>query len=185
MYTVGQLAKRFRLSRSTLLYYDSIGLLPCTARTAANYRFYSDADCERLALICRYREAGLALDSIRELLVGAQSRTAALLAARLNELSGEIGRLREQQKKLVLLLLNYQTEERKTVVGRADWQKIFRAAGFSDYDQWQWHRDFELAAPEQHRQFLTVMGLPAARIAAVREWARGDFTPSPPTITGY
>ena len=28
MYTIGQLAKRFKLSRSTLLYYDAIGSYP-------------------------------------------------------------------------------------------------------------------------------------------------------------
>ncbi|HWQ62702.1 MAG TPA: MerR family transcriptional regulator, partial [Negativicutes bacterium] len=150
MYTVGQLAKSFRLSRAALLYYDSIGLLPCARRTAAGYRLYSDEDYQRLALICRYREAGLALDAIRELLAGAQSRTASLLTARLNELSGEIARLREQQKGLVRLLLNHQAQERKAVVATEDWQAIFRDAGFSDRDQWQWHRDFDAADPERH-----------------------------------
>ena len=36
MLTVSQLASR--LSRSTLLYYESIGLLKPTARCSANYR---------------------------------------------------------------------------------------------------------------------------------------------------
>lgn len=182
MYTVGQLARHFRLSRTTLLYYDSIGLLPCARRTPAGYRLYSGADRERLGQICRYREAGLTLDAIRELLAGAPSGTAALLTARLNELSGEIARLREQQKGLVRLLLNHQAQQRQAVVPTEDWQAIFRDAGFSERDQWQWHRDFEAADPERHRRFLEERGAPADKIAAIVAWARRDFAPSPLAI---
>jgi len=39
-YPDSQLAGRFGLSRSTLLYYDSIGLLSPSERTASNYRLY-------------------------------------------------------------------------------------------------------------------------------------------------
>ena len=65
MLTVGHLARRFELSRSTLLYYDSIGLLKPSGRSKSRYRLYSEDDCRRLQAICRYREAGLALDEIR------------------------------------------------------------------------------------------------------------------------
>jgi DNA-binding transcriptional MerR regulator len=177
MYTVGQLAKAFGLSRTTLLYYDAIGLLPCSARTAANYRRYSAADRGRLGQICRYREAGLSLGAIGELLAGPQSRVASLLTARLDEIGGEIGRLREQQKGLVRLLLNHQVKANKAFVAHADWPEIFRSAGFGDRDQWQWHRDFDAADPDRHRQFLAAMGAPADRIAAIVAWARADFTP--------
>ena len=51
MYTVGQLAKLFGLSRSTLLYYDEIGLLSPSARSASNYRLYSEADIRRVRII--------------------------------------------------------------------------------------------------------------------------------------
>ena len=48
MLTISQLARRFGLSRSTLLYYDSIGLLSPSARSDANYRLYSRNDIERM-----------------------------------------------------------------------------------------------------------------------------------------
>ncbi len=38
MLTVGKLAEDFGLSRSTLLYYDRIGLLQPAARTEKGYR---------------------------------------------------------------------------------------------------------------------------------------------------
>ena len=43
MYTVGQIAKKFKISRSTLLYYDSIDLLKPKGRSDSNYRLYADA----------------------------------------------------------------------------------------------------------------------------------------------
>jgi hypothetical protein len=53
-----------------------------------------------------------------------------LLETRVHELSGEIGKLREQQKWIVRLLLNYQVQECKPVDNNA-WQDIFNAAGFN------------------------------------------------------
>ncbi len=37
MHTIGQIGKRFGLPRSTLLYYDAIGLLSPSRRSDANY----------------------------------------------------------------------------------------------------------------------------------------------------
>ena len=42
--TVGRLARRFGLARSTLLYYDRIGVLRPSARSAAGYRLYDAGD---------------------------------------------------------------------------------------------------------------------------------------------
>ncbi|MCP3961623.1 MAG: MerR family transcriptional regulator, partial [bacterium] len=64
MLTISQVAARFGLSRSTLLYYDSIGLLSPSLRSRANYRLYSPADVERMELIDLYRQAGLALKDV-------------------------------------------------------------------------------------------------------------------------
>ncbi|MFC1747364.1 MerR family DNA-binding transcriptional regulator [Pseudomonadota bacterium] len=38
MHTIGEVSKRFSISRSTLLYYDAIGLLSPSGRSNANYR---------------------------------------------------------------------------------------------------------------------------------------------------
>ena len=45
MLTIGKLARKFDLSRSTLLYYDRIGLLKPSGRTRANYRVYTPRNC--------------------------------------------------------------------------------------------------------------------------------------------
>lgn len=61
MYTVGYLVKHFALSRSTLLYYNKIGLLIPSGRSAANYRLYTEADVKKMRQITLFKEAGLAL----------------------------------------------------------------------------------------------------------------------------
>lgn len=98
MYTTGKLAKRFGLSRSTLLYYDSIGLLKATDRTASNYRRYSDNDLKRLEHICLYRQAGVSLEDIKRILDGSDSAVATVLERHLTELNQQIKELRDQQQ---------------------------------------------------------------------------------------
>ena len=90
MTTVGRLARSFGLSRSTLLYYDSIGLLEPSGRSAKGYRLYTEEDAQRLEQICRYRKTGVSLQEIKHLLEAPGSRLAEILERRLDDLNGEI-----------------------------------------------------------------------------------------------
>ena len=65
MLTVTQLARRCGVSRTTLLYYESIRLIPPPPRSGSNYRYYNEADVQRLLQIRSYRDAGLTIDDIR------------------------------------------------------------------------------------------------------------------------
>ena len=79
MYTIGQLAKRFGLSRSTLLYYDAIGLLPASTRSASGYRLYTEQAVQRMTHIQTFRDAGLPLETIRTLLASGTDAPTAVL----------------------------------------------------------------------------------------------------------
>jgi DNA-binding transcriptional MerR regulator len=68
MLTVTKLARRCGVSRTALLYYESIGLMPPPLRSGGNYRCYSERDAEQLSAIRAYRNAGLTLDDIRQIL---------------------------------------------------------------------------------------------------------------------
>ena len=83
MYSIGTLVKQFGLSRSALLYYDKIGLLRPSSRTAANYRVYTDDDVARMGQIELYKQAGLPLESIRDLLDEPNNQLSDLLEQRL------------------------------------------------------------------------------------------------------
>ncbi len=91
MYSISRLAGQFNLSRSTLLYYAKIGLLKASGRSPSKYRIYSEADRMRLEQICMYRQMGISLSEIKEILDSKQENTATeILKFRLKEI--KIGR---------------------------------------------------------------------------------------------
>jgi DNA-binding transcriptional MerR regulator len=67
VYKIKDVAVRSGFSPATLRYYEDIGLLPVTERTAAGYRLYDDATVERLGFIARAKQLGCSLDEIAEL----------------------------------------------------------------------------------------------------------------------
>jgi DNA-binding transcriptional MerR regulator len=170
--TVTKLARSCGLSRTTVLYYEGIGLLRRPKRTAGNYRAYGDQDLERLRQVCVYRAAGLKLDDIRTILDRPQTDASALLRRRLAELSVEIERLRQHQRAIGQLLKASGTSWRTTMISKEKWTTIMRKAGFTDDDMRRWHAEFETSAPEEHQEFLEFLGIPKKEIATIRDWSR-------------
>jgi len=178
--SVSRFGRQFGLSRSALLYYDRIGLLSPSERSRAGYRVYSDRDTRRLEAICRYREIGLSLGQIRELLDGATGRTAEILEARLDQLNAEIGRLREQQRIIVRLLANPKKLRRACAIDKDSWVAILRGAGLDDAAMRRWHVEFERMAPRAHQDFLESLGLPPNEVRRIRRWSRTTEENPPP-----
>lgn len=173
METVGRLARRFGLSRSTLLYYDRIGLLSPSARSAADYRLYAEEDVVRLEKILLYREVGLPLEAIGALLdsSGAGSVGEAL-ERRLEAIQAEVGSLRRQQEVILRLLQGGETVRRARTLDKAAWVALLRATGLDDEDMWRWHAEFERMAPEAHREFLESLGIDEEEIETIRTRSR-------------
>jgi DNA-binding transcriptional MerR regulator len=172
MVTVGNLARRYGLARSTLLYYDAIGLLRPASRSAAGYRRYSPEEEHRLELICRYRRAGLSLAAIAEILDGPPTRLAEVLEQRLAELDDEIGERHEQQRLIAALLRRPALLARTRVIDKATWTGLLAASGMDEADMDRWHAAFETGAPEKHQRFLELLGLPPDEITTIRTWSR-------------
>lgn len=171
MWTVTQLARACGLSRSTVLYYESIGLLGRPKRTAANYRRYSADDAARLREICMYRDAGLKLSDIGAVLKRREGEARAVLRRRLGELDREIARLRSHQLS-ILKLLQVKPQGRFDMVSKEKFVAVMRAAGFTDQDMHRWHAEFERLAPAEHQEFLEFLGIGADEIAGIRQWSR-------------
>ena len=49
------------------------------------------------------------------------------------------------------------------------WVEIMRAAGLSDDDMHNWHRQFERLEPAAHQEFLESLDIDAEEIKAIRE----------------
>lgn len=66
--SIGDLARATGTKVQTIRYYEQIGLLPESARTAGGQRRYTPAHRDRLAFIRHGRDLGFSLDQLRELL---------------------------------------------------------------------------------------------------------------------
>src|SRR5690349_2766352 len=122
--TVTHLARACGLSRSTVLYYESMGLLKASRRSAGNYRVYGEKELLRLRQVCVYRDAGLKLSDIRSLLEEPASDAAAVLERRLVEIEGEIQELRSHQHAIARLLKDTGRLRRMAMVTKQKWVEI-------------------------------------------------------------
>ncbi len=172
MLTVSKLAQRCGLSRSTILYYERIGLLTPASRTEANYRRYGEKDLRRLEQICVYRNAGLKLGDIVTLLDRPENDAASVLKRRLLELDKEIETLRGHQQAIIKLLRNRNSLRRTRAMTKEKWVSIMKASGFTEADMNRWHVEFERSAPDDHQQFLEFLHIPQGEISLIRESSR-------------
>ena len=173
MYTVTQLARLCGLSRTALLYYESIGLLPPAVRTAGNYRCYGQADLDRLRQICAYRDAGLKLSDIHALLSRSGGDAFKILQHRLLEIDAEVAALRAHQQ-AILKLLEHKALRKDKMITKEKWVSIMRGCGFTEEQMHNWHAEFERAAPTEHQEFLEFLHIAPEEIAQIRTRSRSN-----------
>lgn len=199
--TVGQLARQTGLSRSALLYYDRLGLVRPTARSSGDYRLYGESDVERVRQVCLYRQMGVPLKQIAVLLDHRQSdRREQILRKQLESLSVQITALQDMQRQILRLLEQITSLEpagrrrsrrgerpatsahrssrsstkETNMVNKQRWCEIMRAAGFNDQQMHAWHQQFEAMEPDNHQEFLELLGIDKAEVQKIRHWSRGQ-----------
>ena len=67
-YTTGEIAKLCGVSVRTVQYYDTRGILTPSELSEGGRRLYSENDFKRMKIICFLRNAGIPINSIKELL---------------------------------------------------------------------------------------------------------------------
>lgn len=176
MKSITRLASQFGLSRSTLLYYDRIGLLSASYRTHADARLYSAAEETTLARIVTFRQAGIPLEAIKTILAaGMPAKVNHALEARLSEIQQQIEGLRMQQRFVVGLLKDAVMRGEGPKRTRDQWVELLRACAFTEDDMRGWHAAMERENPEAHGRFLRRIGLSAAEAEHVRELSRTQW----------
>jgi DNA-binding transcriptional MerR regulator len=98
-YTVQKLGSLAGISTRTLRYYDEIGILTPARISSSGYRIYGQKEVDRLQQILFYRELGVGLDSIKDI-VSAPSFNGA------NALMEHREKLLEKREQLDLLIAN-------------------------------------------------------------------------------
>ncbi len=170
--TISKLGKKFGLSRATILYYESEGLIEPARRAANGYRWYGDKEVKRLEQITGFRSYGVPVRDIRELLASDNNRKhEQILRKRFARLESEIQDLRRQQRSLLAILGQGQKVPQSTMT-RERWSDIMRAAGMTDRDMHHWHREFETREPLAHQEFLESLDLDNEEIDRIRTWSK-------------
>jgi MerR family transcriptional regulator, thiopeptide resistance regulator len=172
IYTISKIARLFGLSRSTLLYYDRVGLLSPSSRTDAGYRMYTEDDVTRLERICILRRTGLSIQDIKSILLSEDNPGADLLEKRLKEVGEEILALKAKQGLLSTMLKRVTLEENRPEVDKQMWVEMLRAAGMDEQAMNRWHSEFEHRAPEAHHKFLLSLGIQEKEALMIRDWSR-------------
>ncbi|MGO1120181.1 MerR family transcriptional regulator [Rhodovibrionaceae bacterium A322] len=170
MFTISELARRNKLSRTTLLYYESKGLLQASVRGQNDYRYFDEAAERRLQAIIGYRSFGLSIAEIKSLLDKNQDPEGTAQTHFLN-LENKINELRRQQLALVSFLQDSDRGGKTRNVNY--WNDTMQQAGLDDAGMREWHRQFELLDTQGHGKFLAHIGLPPEDVEAVRRWALG------------
>lgn len=181
MLRITELARKFGLSRSSLLYYDRIGLLTPSGRSEAGYRLYSQNDQDRLATICSFRQAGLTIEDIRRVLSKKENTNGAVLQRRMRELGEEIRTLQTQQHLLGKMLQVQSLGNLPVTVDKQAWIDMLRAAGMDEAGMRRWHMEFERRAPEAHHQFLLALGISEDEARFIQSQSMTQFETKPDT----
>lgn len=100
-YTIKNLAALARVSTRTLRYYDEIGILKPLRINSSGYRIYGEESVDKLQQIMFYRELGVSLDNIKELITSNNFDETNALKEHLKELE-------VKQKQLQILINNVQ-----------------------------------------------------------------------------
>jgi len=166
--TIKQLCRRFKISRSTVLYYDSIGLIKPSTRTNKNYRLYSEEDISRFEQICLYRQLGIPLLEIKSILDTNDNEVSRILEKRLYDLDQEISKLRIQQKFIVNMLRNNKLLKNLHFLDRDVLVNSLSAAGFSELEMFKLHVELERMSPGAHQEFLESLGINDDEIKEIR-----------------
>ncbi|MBX9975795.1 MerR family transcriptional regulator [Cytobacillus firmus] len=98
-YTVQKLAQLAGVSSRTLRYYDEIGILKPARTNSSGYRIYGQQEVDRLQQILFYRELGISLDQIKEIITAPAFDAA-------DALKEHREKLLEKRKQLDLLITN-------------------------------------------------------------------------------
>jgi len=107
--TIGVLASQVGLTAETLRYYERLGLIAPSQRTASNYRLYGEEAAQRLHFIRRAQVLGFSLQEIGQLLSlhsqpeSDMAEVKALAEAKIQDIQTKIDDLARMQKGLAVL----------------------------------------------------------------------------------
>ncbi|MFF2875415.1 MerR family transcriptional regulator [Gottfriedia sp. NPDC057991] len=121
-YTVQKLGLLAGISTRTLRYYDEIGILKPARINSSGYRIYGQAEVDRLQQILFYRELGMNLENIKEIITSPDFNSAKALNEHREQLL-------DKRKQLEILISNVE-KSIALAEGRMTMSNIEKFEGF-------------------------------------------------------
>ncbi len=141
-YSIREVAKMTGVSTRTLRYYDAIGLLKPLYTNDSGYRYYGEEELDRLQQILFYKERGLGLQCILEILDKEEFDTLGALYEHLSELQNQ--KIRIEQ---LILTVN------KTIDSLEGREKMSSAEKFEAFKQQQVQQNEEKYGTEIREKY--------------------------------
>ncbi len=113
-YSIGEMSQICNISRKTIRYYESIGLIPSQRQDYNNYRFYTHDTLLMIPILKYYKQIGFTLSEVSELLY--------------KDMSNAYTRSKECFKKKMKELQAQQEELRQKNISILDWYKLISEA---------------------------------------------------------
>jgi len=157
----------FGLSRTALLYYESVGLLHAEARSSANYRLYSDVSAKRLERICTYKDAGVPLKKISGILDHEADDEREILEKTLLMLNQKAQEIKKNQDRIAALLNHEPAECSSTQIDLRGIMDSLTQIGFGEDVFLQIHGILEHKTPDGHLSFLKQCGFSDEEISHI------------------
>jgi DNA-binding transcriptional MerR regulator len=157
----------FGLSRTALLYYESIGLLSAVARSESNYRLYSDDSAKRLERICTYKDAGVPLTKISNILDHEADDERDILEKTLLMLNQKAQEIKNNQDKITAILNQELADCSPVQIDLRAIMDSLTQIGFGEDVFLQIHGILEHKTPDGHLSFLKLCGFSDEEISRI------------------
>ncbi len=152
-YSVKQLADSAKVSIRTLHYYDEIGLLKPRFKAQNNYRFYGDIEALRLQQILIYREMGMELRQIKEILDAPDFD----LVKALEEHQARIKENIERQEMLFAAITSsiekIKRKEKMEISKLYEWNSEIKNAGYIEWLKEKYSSKYDAAIEHANKAF--------------------------------
>ncbi|MCK5147044.1 methyltransferase domain-containing protein [bacterium] len=158
LYSIKEATEKIGVARSTLLYYEKLGLIKPERHPENRYRLYSEAAINRLIILRQIQKAGLSLKECHRFMEG--KLNPALIRQRMQDLEGQIEDLR-QAGAVLRALLNRTDEETPSLKP-------------TDNSLKPWHMAFEKQSAEAHTIWLMQQGFSEKETIHIR-WVSRDM----------
>lgn len=118
--TIGEVSKKFEVTKDTLRYYERIGLIPPVPRRKNGIRDYDETACNWVSFIKCMRNAGVQIEALIEYVALIQANTG--LERRREILIEQRARLQKQEENLrsTIERLDYKIANYDKLFGNSD-----------------------------------------------------------------